>query len=128
MFMGITRPHVVLAGFCASALLATAAAAHHGWSWAEGELSELTGTIQEISFAPPHPSLVVDIDGEVWQVDLGNPNRTQRSGFVQGSAEAGDEVTILGNRSLDENENLIKAVRITIDGKNFDMYPERIEG
>lgn len=88
----------------------------------------MTGTIQEISFAPPHPSLVVEVDGQTWQVDLGNPNQTQRSGFAQGSAVAGDEVTILGNRSLEESENLIKAVRITIDGQSYDMYPERIGG
>lgn len=107
-------------------LFTTTAVAHHGWNWAEGEHSELTGTIEEISFAPPHPSLVVEVDGESWQVDLGNPNETQRSGFEEGSAEVGDEITILGNRSLDESENLIKAVRITIDGENYDMYPERI--
>lgn len=71
---------------------------------------------------------MVEVDGEIWQVDLGNPNRTQRSGFTQGSAQPGDEVTVLGNRSLDESENLIKAVRITIDDQNYDMYPERIEG
>lgn len=122
----LTKPTTAIASFCISAFLATSAAAHHGWSWAEGELSELTGTIQEISFAPPHPSLVVEVSGEVWQVDLGNPTQTQRSGFAEGSAEVGDEITILGNRSLDPSENLIKAVRITIGGKNYDMYPDRI--
>lgn len=125
--MYIVKARSIVAGLCASAFLATSAIAHHGWSWAEGEMTELRGTIQEISFAPPHPSLVVDVDGETWQVDLGNPNQTQRSGFTEGSAEPGDEVTILGNRSLDESENLIKAVRITVDGQNFDMYPERIQ-
>lgn len=126
--MRIKKPSAILTGLCLCALLSTTAVAHHGWSWAEGELSELTGTIREISFAPPHPSLEVEIEGEVWQVDLGNPSQTQRAGFAQGSAEVGDEVTILGNRSLDESENLIKAVRITVDGENYDMYPGRIEG
>jgi hypothetical protein len=121
-----TKSTIAIASLCMSAFLATTAAAHHGWSWAEGELSELSGTIREISFAPPHPSLVVEVAGEVWQVDLGNPTQTKRSGFVEGSADAGDEITILGNRSLDQSENLIKAVRITINGKNYDMYPDRI--
>ncbi|WP_173931863.1 DUF6152 family protein [Chelativorans sp. Marseille-P2723] len=120
------NPQTIIAAFYASALFATAALAHHGWSWAEGELSELNGTIQEISFAPPHPSLVVDVDGQIWQVDLANPAQTKRSGFVPGSAEVGDEVTVLGNRSLDKSKNLIKAVRITISGKNYDLYPDRI--
>ena len=125
--MRLREAQVILAGFCVSALFATTTAAHHGWSWAEGELTELSGTIHEISFAPPHPSLVVEVDGETWQVDLGNPNQTRRSGFEQGAAQAGDDVTVLGNRSLDESENLIKAVRITIDDQTYDIYPERIE-
>lgn len=118
----------MFAGFCVSALVATAAFAHHGWSWAEGEQSELVGTIKEISFAPPHPSLVVEADGQIWQVDLANPAQTQRSGFVPGAAKVGDEVRIIGNRSLDKKELLMKAVRITISGgKSFDIYPDRIK-
>ena len=102
--------------------------AHHGWSWAEGEQTELEGTITDISMAPPHPSLKVEAsDGVVWQVDLGNPRNTERSGFVEGSAKVGDPIVVLGNRSLDKDEKLMKAVRITVAGKAFDIYPERIE-
>ena len=105
-----------------------AALAHHGWSWAEGEQTELEGTITDISMAPPHPSLKVEAsDGVVWQVDLGNPRNTKRSGFVEGSAKVGDPIVVLGNRSLDKDEKLMKAVRITVAGKAFDIYPERIE-
>lgn len=109
-------------------VIATSAAAHHGWTWAQDEQSEVSGIIESISFAPPHPSLVVEIDGETWDIELGNPNQTQRAGFVEGEAEVGDEVIILGHRSLDENELLIKAVRLTIDGQNYDLYPDLIEG
>ena len=105
-----------------------AALAHHGWSWAEGEQTELEGTITDISMAPPHPSLKVEAsDGVVWQVDLGNPRNTERSGFVEGSAKVGDPIVVLGNRSLDKDEKLMKAVRITVAGKAFDIYPERIK-
>lgn len=109
-------------------LLAVApAAAHHGWAWAVDEQSELTGTIQEISMAPPHPVLrVADQSGTVWQVDLGNPNQTAKSGFTATSAKPGDMVTVLGNRHRDESKKHMKAVRITIGGTNFDMYPDRI--
>ena len=103
------------------------AQAHHGWSWAEDEQSELKGTIRSISMAPPHPSLqVVAADGVLWQVDLGNPNQTERSGFTATSAKPGDAVVVLGNRHRDKNKMQMKAVRITIAGKNYDMYPERI--
>lgn len=103
------------------------ALAHHGWSWADSEQTELEGTIETISMSPPHPSLEVrDADGTLWQVDLGNPNQTQRSGFTGDTAAPGDAITILGNRNSDASRAHIKAVRITIDGTNYDMYPERI--
>lgn len=103
------------------------AAAHHGWSWAEDAQSELKGTIRSISMAPPHPSLqVVAADGVLWQIDLGNPNQTERSGFTATSAKPGDAIVILGNRHKDKSKMQMKAVRITIAGKNYDMYPERI--
>ena len=108
-------------------LLALPATAHHGWSWAEEEQPEKTGTIESISFAPPHPSMTAEIDGETWQVDLGNPTQTKNSGFAEGLAAEGDEITILGNRSLDQDENRIKAVRIEVNGETYDMYPERIQ-
>ena len=126
MMQRMTAAYAVAA---AVSLAATGAAlAHHGWSWAEGEQTELEGTITEISMAPPHPSLKVEAsDGVVWQVDLGNPRNTERSGFVEGSAKVGDPIVVLGNRSLDKDEKLMKAVRITVAGKAFDIYPERIE-
>ncbi|MDP5308835.1 DUF6152 family protein [Paracoccus spongiarum] len=104
-----------------------AALAHHGWSWAEGEVSRLTGTIARIVIAPPHPTLTVEAaDGTLWTVELGNPGRTQRSGFVEGTAAPGDRVTVLGNRAQDSAEPRMKAVRITVEGRDYDMYPERI--
>ena len=115
---------------CASvmALISMQAFAHHGWAWAEQEQSELKGTITEISMAPPHPALrVKDQDGRLWQVDLGNPNQTQRSGFSGDTAKVGDDITVLGNRTKEPNKAHIKAVRITVGGKQYDMYPERIK-
>lgn len=103
------------------------ASAHHGWSWAEDAQTELKGTIRSISMAPPHPSLqVTAADGVLWQIDLGNPNQTERSGFSATSAKPGDAIVILGNRHLDKTKMQMKAVRITIAGKNYDLYPERI--
>lgn len=65
-------------------------------------------------------------DGRIWQVDLGNPNQTKRSGFTGDTAKVGDEITVLGNRTKEPNEAHMKAVRITVGGKQYDMYPERI--
>ena len=111
-----------------SVTLAMPAAAHHGWSWAEAEETTLQATITAISLNPPHPELTVtDADGTEWVIELGNPGRTERAGFVDGTAKVGDTITILGNRSLDQAERLMKAVRITLGGTNYDFYPERID-
>lgn len=106
--------------------LSLPAAAHHGWSWAEDAQSTLTGTVETISMAPPHPSLQVKAGDVVWLVDLGNPNQTERSGFTAASAKPGDAIVVLGNRHKDQSKMHMKAVRITIAGKTYDMYPERI--
>lgn len=117
----------ILLGIALSFAASGSALAHHGWSWAEGEQTRLQGTIQEISFAPPHPSLVVKTDSGLWNIDLANPGQTQRSGFIPGSAKVGDSISILGNRAQDKTQKLMKAVRITVAGKTYDLYPERIK-
>ena len=124
-------PHMIfpklLAAAVLSAVAATAATAHHGWSWAEADQIELTGTIRAISFAPPHPTLEVEAEDGLWRLELGNPNQTQRSGFVEGEAEVGDTIRALGNRSMDPGERRMKAVRITVGDKTYDIYPDRIQ-
>lgn len=117
-----------LAALGVATLLASAALAHHGWDWAEDAQTELSGTIVDIYIGPPHPELTVETaDDDVWTIELGNPRATERSGFVEGVAEPGDTVTVLGHRSLDHGERLMKAVRITIDGQNYDLYPDLIQ-
>lgn len=124
----VVRRMVLTLCVTAIALFAAQTFAHHGWAWAEEEQSELKGTIDEISMAPPHPALRVKAeDGRIWQVDLGNPNQTKRSGFAGDTAKVGDGITVLGNRTKEPNEAHMKAVRITVGGKQYDMYPERIE-
>ena len=88
---------------------------------------QVTRILPELTPATgPHPTLqVTATDGVEWRVDLGNPNQTARSGFVEGSAKTGDAIVVLGNKALDKSK-WMKAVRITVAGKQFDMYPERI--
>lgn len=127
-FSSFVSRSVLASAFIAAATFATAALAHHGWEWAEEKQSSLEGTIREIYIGPPHPTLKVETatDG-VWDIDLANPRQTSNAGFVEGSARPGNKIVILGNRSAKKEQKLMKAVRITVEGKEFLLYPERIQ-
>lgn len=124
--MAISR-RMLISGAAGVALLAAGPAlAHHGWSWTEDGFFELKGVIKDIYIGNPHATLDVDADGEVWRVELAPPSATMRAGFTEDVAKVGDEVTALGNRSRDAAEKRMKAVRITVNGKSYDVYPNRV--
>jgi hypothetical protein len=107
---------------------ATAAMAHHGWSWTEDGFFELEGVIAAIYLGNPHATLDVDVEGETWRVELAPPRQTQNAGFTEASAKVGDEVTAIGNRSREETEPRLKAVRLVVNGETYDIYPSRVPG
>jgi hypothetical protein len=102
------------------------AQAHHGWGWAEDEFSEIEGTIVSIYLGNPHAALEVDVEGEVWHIELAPPRATANAGFVDGVAGVGDAVTAIGHRSRDPGELVFKAVRVIVDGETYDVYPRRV--
>lgn len=124
----IHRRHA-LAGACA-VLFATAtgfrpAAAHHGWRWTTGEIVELTGTVTEVSLGMPHGELVLDVDGEAWRVEVGQPWRNERAGLRDGDLAEGVLLTVLGEPAADPGSRRIKAIRLLIGDREFDLYPGR---
>jgi hypothetical protein len=114
-----------LAGIAAAAL-ASSALAHHGWSWTADEQSELTGTIREIFIGNPHAVLQVEASDGLWTVELAPPGRTRAAGFDENAAKVGDSATLVGNRSKDPDEKRMKAVRVIVNGKTYDVYPDRV--
>jgi hypothetical protein len=102
------------------------ALAHHGWAWTEEAFFELTGTVKAVFVGNPHATLDLEVDGVVWRVELAPPGPTMAAGFTEDTVKPGDEVVALGNRSLDPNEKRMKAVRITVGGKAYDIYPARV--
>jgi hypothetical protein len=50
--------------------------------------------------------------------------RPDPAGFTEDVAKKGDEVTAIGHRSRDSNERRMKAVRLVIGGKTYDVYPD----
>ena len=126
--MAISRRVLLSSGLTVGiALLAAGPAlAHHGWSWTEEGFFEITGIIRAISYGNPHPTLDVDVEGEAWRVELATPAATARAGFLEDTAKVGDRIVAIGHRSLDETEKRMKAVRITVNGKTYDVYPNRV--
>lgn len=114
------------AGLAFTVLVAPAALAHHGWAWTDDERFELTGTIREIFLGNPHAVLSVEASDGLWTVELAPPSRTRAAGFDEQAAKVGDQVTAIGNRSKDATEKRMKAVRIVVNGKTYDVYPDRI--
>lgn len=104
----------------------TTAFAHHGWSWTQDGFFQLEGTITAIYIGNPHATLDVDAEGEAWRVEMAPPSRTIAAGFTEEVAKVGDEVTAIGNRSQDETEKRMKAVRVIVNGKTYDVYPDRV--
>ena len=105
--------------------LPAAAAAHHGWGWTQAEESRLSGTIESISFGNPHMHLKVRNAAGTWGVDLSPPIVAQGSGFGPGAAKAGDRVVITGHRARDAGTLGFKGETITVNGKTYDVYPQR---
>lgn len=97
-------------------------------SWAEADQIELTGTVKKVVIAPPHPTIdLTATDGVDWHIELGNPRQTERSGFNAKSTKPGDTIIVLGNRSLDPEEKRLKAVKVTVGEKVYEIYPDRIK-
>lgn len=113
--------------FAAALLTGTVPAlAHHGWAWTEDGFFELEGVITDIYIGNPHATLDVDVEGDIWRVELAPPSRTIAAGFTEDVASKGDEVKAIGNRSRDETEKRMKAVRIVVNDKTYDVYSDRV--
>jgi Family of unknown function (DUF6152) len=99
--------------------------AHHGWGWATDEEFELTGQIKEVRLGNPHGELTLDVEGEDWVVEIGQPWRNERAGLTEDILSMGTSVTAHGHRSADASERLVKAERLVIAGRDYVLYPDR---
>jgi len=106
--------------------IAEAAWAHHGWAGNEGEQFELTGTVvKAVSLAGPHANLQIKAEGQVWDITLAPPARTESAGLKENTIPVGAEITVSGHRSADAERFEIKTERVTYQGKVYNVYPDR---
>lgn len=119
------RRRDILATAAAAALVPAAGRAHHGWRWATDEAFSLTGIILSARLGNPHGELQVD-DGElIWTAEIGQPWRNERAGLTDDMLAPGTELTLEGHRSADPEEYVMKAERVIIAGRLYDLYPDR---
>lgn len=111
----------LLMGACLSA-----AFAHHGWRWTDDGQFELTARVEKATLGNPHGVLIMDADGSKWEVEVGQPWRNERAGLTDAMMAKGATLVVVGKRSADPKERRLKAERIVIAGKHFDLYPERL--
>lgn len=109
------------------ALAASPAQAHHGWSGQDTKTFELSGTVHTaVSLSGPHATMrIQDKNGQVWDLTLAAPPRTEGAGLKQGVLPVGTMVTIYGKRSSDPKRFEVKTERVKHGSKTYDVYPER---
>lgn len=105
--------------------LAQEGMAHHGWGWASEQEFELTGAIAKVRLGNPHGEVTLDVAGERWGVEVGQSWRNGQAGLTPEMLSVGRVMTAHGHRSSKASERLMKAERIVIDGKNYNLYPDR---
>lgn len=124
--------HRKLAALSAGSLLlagvSTQVIAHHGWGGQDRDQIDISGTVHTAAqINGPHGTMQVeDANGQIWDITLASGRRAQRAGLVDDVFPVGAKVVVRGNRNSDPNRFELKSVRVTMDGKNFDLYPERL--
>ena len=118
------RKLLIFAAFI-SAMSSTPIAAHHGWGWATNEEFRLAGTVRSVRHGNPHGTMALATTTGVWTVEIGQPWRNERAGLTPQLLRPGTRLLIHGHRSARKGERLMKAERIVIGGKSYNLYPDR---
>ena len=99
--------------------------AHHGWAWTTGGNIDLTGIIKIVRLGNPHGILKVDVEGEEWTVEVGQPWRNERAGLKGGDLAKGVEIRVVGEPADDVSEKRVKVERLFLGNREYILYPER---
>ena len=101
------------------------ALAHHGWSWTTGGNIDLTGIVVTVRLGNPHGILKIDVEGETWTAEVGQPWRNARAGLKDGDLAEGVEIRVIGEPAADLSERRIKVERLFLGEREYILYPGR---
>ena len=99
--------------------------AHHGWGWATDQEFEISGKIVDVRLGNPHGEVTIESDGTFWVVEVGQPWRNKSAGLEDLDFAQGTFITVHGHRSANPDENLVKAERLVIGRREYNLYPDR---
>ena len=71
------------------------------------------------------PVLQVDVEGEVWTVEVGQPWRNERAGLKDGDLAEGVEIRAIGQPAADISEKRMKVERLFLENREYNLYPNR---
>ena len=102
-------------------------AAHHGWGGYLDAEFEVSGTVESpVSLAGPHATMKIrDARGNLWDVVLAPPARTEQGGLKNGMIPVGSQVALHGHRHRDPKRFEIKTERVTWNNWVYNVYPDR---
>ena len=121
----MTRLWAIAAALLFGLTAATPLAAHHGWAWATDEEFELAGTVKSVRHGNPHGEMRLSTPSGEWLVEIGQPWRNAQAGLTREMLRPGTRLLVHGHRSARKDERLMKAERIVIAGKSYNLYPDR---
>ncbi len=104
---------------------AVGALAHHGWSWTTGGNIDLTGIVKTVRLGNPHGVLTIDVEGEAWTAEVGQPWRNRRAGLKDGDLAEGVEIRVIGEPAADLSQKRVKVERLFLGKREYVLYPER---
>ncbi len=120
----MTRLLPIAAAIFLGAVPSAPTAAHHGWAFATDEEFQLSGTIRSVRHGNPHGTMMLATRTGLWTVETGQPWRNDRAGVTR-LLRAGTRVTVHGHRSARPGQRLVKAERLVIAGRSYNLYPDR---
>lgn len=121
----MSLPHRLAAAAILAMVPLAPASGHHGWGWASNEEFRLAGVARQVRNGNPHGTMVLGTREGNWTVEIGQPWRMERAGLTDAVLKAGTSLVVHGHRSARAGERLMKAERIVIGGKSYNLYPDR---
>ena len=83
--------------------------------------------IESVKLGNPHGVLILNVNGEKWTAEVGQPWRNQRAGLTEEMMAVGNDIKVEGQRSTNPEEFVVKAETVIVDGKRYVLYPNRVQ-